>query len=191
MKDSNTFNLEKYRLSSDDILYSKNAFKPDNFIGYENVESFFGSLIPNVEFDDNENIYVINEFKEMYPGIYPTDNRVTSSAVMFSGEFGCGKHSADKVLLNVTLSRVQDIISDEDIELDDVIECYAPNISDFTYDSPKDMCKHIENVMDTIIDIASSNIDMMYYFSLGDVTEIMNHKKNCKMFLKLSKKITS
>ena len=185
MKENNIFNLEKYRLLSDVILYS--GIEPDDFIGYERVEGFFGSLIPDVEFNDKGNIEAINEFVEMYPGIYPTNNRVTSSAVMFSGEFGCGKHTADRVLMNVTTNRISDMV-DFDVEVDDVIKCYLVNISNFIGSSKAETCENIENIMNTIINAAASDTDVMFYFSLGDVTEIMKHKKTANCFSKMVKK---
>ena len=54
MKDSSTFSLEKYRLLHNNIIYCNNNILPENFIGYDRVESFFGSLIPDIEFSDDE-----------------------------------------------------------------------------------------------------------------------------------------
>ena len=188
MKDSSTFSLEKYRLLHNNIIYCNNNILPENFIGYDRVESFFGSLIPDIEFSDDENIEYISEFKEMYPGIYPTNNFVTSSAVMFSGESGCGKHTANKVLTTVTFKRLEKIVGKN--EVDNYFEYYSLNLASFTDgSSKKDVCERIELILNTIIQKASSHTDVMFYFSLGDVTEIMNSKKTAKCFSGMVRKL--
>ena len=188
MKDSSTFNLAEHRLLRKNVMYCNNNIEPNDFIGYERLKSFFGSLIPDTEFSDDENIEYISEFKEMYPGIYPTNNSVTSSAVMFSGEFGCGKHTADKVLTTVILKQFEKLVGST--EVDDCFEYYSLDLSSFTDgNSKKEVSEQIELIMSTIIQKASSDTEVMFYFSLGDVTEIMNSKKTAKCFSEMVNKL--
>ena len=111
---------------------------PNRLIGYEHYSDVFKGLIPLADYDEEGNFSYLDDFPEIFPNAFPTIQK-TSAAVLFTGETGCGKHTADFTFMSVAYRFVENEIieqMDDDMfvvvdasDMDEAMEYYQIKLS--------------------------------------------------------------
>ena len=102
---------------------------PNRLIGYEEYIDVFRSVIPLAAFDESGGVSEWQDFDEIFPEVFPGMQK-TSSAFLLSGETGCGRHTADRTMMSVVLSTLEDAFYEEaDDDSFDIAE--EPDFNEF------------------------------------------------------------
>ena len=165
---------------------------PQRLIGYGLYADIFRGLIPLAEYDDSGSFSYLDDFSEIFPNSFPTQQR-TGSAVLFTGGTGCGKHTADYTFMSLVYQFVENEITAEmeasggfDIpepsDLDQTLEFYQIDISAYDEFSERKLGEDMDDLFEQIYAKAFSRPQAMFYFSLGDVTRILDSKRLAPRF---------
>lgn len=165
---------------------------PNRLIGYEHYADVFKGLIPLADYDEQGNFSYLDDFPEIFPNAFPTTQK-TSAAVLFTGETGCGKHTADFTFMSVAYRFVENEIieqMDNDMfvvlnasDMDEAMEYYQIKLSAYDAYSERQLGEELEALFEQINNKAFSQPEKLFYFSLGDITRILESKKLAPRFL--------
>lgn len=165
---------------------------PNRLIGYEHYADVFKGLIPLADYDEEGNFSYLDDFPEIFPNAFPTIQK-TSAAVLFTGETGCGKHTADFTFMSVAYRFVENEIieqMDDDMfvvvdasDMDEAMEYYQIKLSAYDAYSERQLGEELEALFEQIYSKALSRSEKLFYFSLGDITRILESKKLAPRFL--------
>lgn len=165
---------------------------PNRLVGYADYIDVFRSLVPIVEYDAGGDISVWEDFTEIFPDAFPYEH-TTSAAVLLTGQTGCGRHTADRTLMSVALEAVQNAavsIDDDDLfgifeepDPDRSIRYYLIDFHALGFGSERILMKNLDALFLQMAQTAIAEPSVVFYFSLGDVTEILNHQRLSARFL--------
>jgi len=208
----NKLRLERYRLPCESVYqFNCQLDKPlqqssQRLIGYPHFADIFYGLVPLADYDDSGNFSYLNDFPEIFPNEMPTESpafQKTGSAVLFTGDVGCGKHTADYTFMRVTYDFVESEVIREMREAGDFSQLRPSDLDDLAlhfyridqsaYDafSERQLAEAIESLFRQICDKAFSDPSVMFYFSMGDVTRILDNKRLAPIFINCVAHLTS
>lgn len=165
---------------------------PERLIGYDYLADFFSSLVPLADFDDNEVLQKLEDFPELFPEAFP-NRQATGKAVIFTGEAGCGKHTADYTFMSLVYQFIEETYSEEMLEngiystpkpsdLDEIVEFYCIDFPFYEFYSERELSDKLDELFELIYEKTLSNPSVFYYFSIGDVTRVLNNPKLAMRF---------
>ena len=194
----NKLRLERYRLPCESVCqFNCQLDQPlgkssRRLIGYPHFADIFYGLVPLTDYDDKGNFAYLNDFPEIFPNEMPTDLpafQKTGSAVLFTGETGCGKHTADYTFMRTAYGFVEseviqslresgDFSHPRPSDLDDMtLQFYRIDQTAYDVFSERQLGEALQSLFAQITDKAFSNPAVLYYFSMGDVTRILDSKR--------------
>lgn len=180
MQEGISINLEQYRIELDKILgyHMLDDSEDGEYLADSLLKNLFLSAIPSI----NDNIKEVNDLIELYPLIYlyPEYKKTASVAFMLTGEYGCGKRTADKFFSGIIYN-----LFGEDV-LDDELRFYWINSDELIRGVNLDICGIINSLFDQLTSMLVDECKMntLVYISLGNITRIMKHKKIAECFIR-------
>ena len=174
---------------------------PQRLIGFGQYVDVFKGLIPLAEYDDGGAFSYLDDFSEIFPNSFPTNQR-TGAAVMFTGETGCGKHTADYTFMSVAYQFVENEVIEamqesgdysypEPSDLDAAMEFYRIDLSAYDEYAERRLSDSLDSLFDQIRKKAFSRPSVLCYFSLGDVTRVLQSKKLAQHFADMVERLTA
>lgn len=200
MSESESIRLSKFKLDCDRVKYAHIRVdeplgsSPNRMIGYAEYIDVFRSLTPLVSYAKDGSVSDWVDFPEIFPDVFPTEH-ATGSAVLLTGETGCGRHTADKTLMSVVLDVVRtqadkdaaldDILYGmaEEIKLEDHLRFYVMDLRCLSGAADRALMRETDALFDQMTDAAVKEPSVLFYFSLGDITHILNSQRAAQRFL--------
>ena len=166
---------------------------PNRLIGYEEYLDIFRSMIPIVTYDESGEVNGWEDFAEIFPAAFP-DSRKTSAAFLLAGKTGCGRHTADKTFMSVVYETLRSaffsqmdpssplgFLSEPDFE--EFLRFYVLDCGSFAAQPERTLLKTLDAVFDKLYALAVSEPSVIFYFSLGNVTAMLENTKSARRFV--------
>lgn len=154
---------------------------PNRLIGYRNYVEIFRGLIPFADYDGDGNFSYLSDFPEIFPS---AASQKTGAAVLFTGDTGCGKHTADLTFMSVVYRFVKKRLAAGDFDgekgkpkPDEIMAFYRFDLSEYDAESERGFAEILTDLMDWIASEVIGVPSKLYYVSLGDLTRVMESKK--------------
>ena len=196
---TNRLRLENYRLTCESVCEMKNdpdaplQNNPQRLFGYAHFADIFRGLIPLADYDEKGNFSYLDDFAEIFPDGSPLMQK-TSAAVLFTGEPGCGKHTADYTFMRVAYSFVENeaiqAMREEGVfsiptpsDLEEGMEYYRIDASAYDAFSERQLGEIMDSLFARMRERALANPAVLFYFSLGDVTRFFTGKRLAQGFV--------
>ena len=172
---------------------------PNRLIGYEEYIDVFRSVIPLAAFDESGGVSEWQDFDEIFPEVFPGMQK-TSSAFLLSGETGCGRHTADRTMMSVVLSTLEDAFYEEaaddsfDIaeepDFNEFLRFYRLPAACFQAETDRALLRAVGEVFSQMLALAAENPSVICYFSLGSVTPVLENPKAARRFVSCMNRLT-
>lgn len=199
MTETERVDLEQFRMTCDAVkqmeinVADSLSNSPNRLVGYSDYTDVFRSMIPIVHFDRSGDISGWDDFSEIFPDTLPY-GRSTTAAVLFTGQTGCGRHTADKTMMSVALDTVRKAAEaaedDDDLfgmldepDYDKDIRYYLIDFNAFGGVPERLFMKDMDELFSQMMKTAAAEPSAVFYYSLGNVTDILNNKKLTARFL--------
>lgn len=144
-------------------------------------------LMPQTE--ENDGTIVFYDFPALQAPIRGSlKNRVYNRALLFTGEPGSGKHTAEMMVARVLFGQFEEIWDDHpevhgEAEFRDLFRCYCFDGAAIAWMSGKEMREVIGSLFDQLKKTVEENSDVMIVMTLGDLTDILDKKKTRRYLL--------
>ena len=199
MTEPERIRLSQFKVDCDSVKHSQIRINeslsnsPNRLIGYAEYIDVFRSLIPIVAYSDDGSVSEWNDFSEIFPDVFPTEHG-TGSAILLTGDTGCGRHTADKTLMSVALEVVRNQAEkdsdDDDLygmaeepNLEDHLRYFVMDLRCLSGSAERTVMRGLDSLFQQMVDSAVKEPSVLFYYSLGDVTEILNSQRVSQRFL--------
>lgn len=196
--------LNQYLVDNDDFLYSDNYMKFLRIIKGKDKED---TSVDDYILDQEKLRFIIQglvkyqdplfgdiDFEELQD-ISEGDIPCFSKAIIFTGEGGCGKHTAEIAAIYELKDTIESRINlynnhlsegKDEICLDDVLRYYRFSLETIEDYPNKEKKQYLHNIFNELIQMTSSKWakDLYVIASFGDVTSVLKNKKTAHYFLK-------
>ncbi|MED9968444.1 MAG: DUF421 domain-containing protein [Ruminococcus sp.] len=192
MENKKNSQIDKFRLMCTDIAgfnidpdvpFSES---PNRLIGFDHFIDVFKGLVPLADYDGDGNFAYLDDFPEIFPAPFPNIQK-TGSAVLFTGEAGCGKHTADNTFMSVVYRFVENelieqmaddgvLIAPDPSDLDSAMEYYRIENRFSRLSGERQLGRELDGLFEELCGKAFAQPEKLFYFSLGDVTAVMDSK---------------
>ena len=150
-------------------------------VGHELLKKTAAAFLPGIDPETEDNI----DFQEILS--MRLNDRMNkepnySKAILFTGEWGSGKHTVHNAFISEILSKAEEMLSDSSIK--DYLKYYRLDASKEKMYTKAERINFISNLFASLDEIANSEWAEEYLLlvSLGDITEIMHHKSSARYF---------
>ena len=125
----------------------------------------------------------------------------TGAAVLFTGDTGCGKHTADNTFMSVVYHFVENELieqmADENMaiipeasDLDEAMEYYKIDLRAYRANTERQLGTELNELFSQLENKAFAQPAKLFYFSLGDVTRILDSRLLAPRFAEAAARLT-
>lgn len=206
MENEKKLRIDNFRLMCQDVadfnIDTDEPLKqsPERLIGYRHFADIFKGLVPLADYDDRGRFSYLDDFPEIFPNAFPSMQK-TGAAVLFTGDTGCGKHTADNTFMSVVYHFVEneliEQIADENMaiipeasDLDEAMEYYKIDLRAYRANTEWQLGTELNELFSQLENKAFAQPAKLFYFSLGDVTRILDSRLLAPRFAEASARLT-
>ena len=206
MENEKKLRIDNFRLMCQDVadfnIYTDEPLKqsPERLIGYHHFADIFKGLVPLADYDDRGRFSYLDDFPEIFPNAFPSMQK-TGAAVLFTGDTGCGKHTADNTFMSVVYHFVENELieqmADENMaiipeasDLDEAMEYYKIDLRAYRANTERQLGTELNELFSQLENKAFAQPAKLFYFSLGDVTRILDSRLLAPRFAEAAARLT-
>ena len=206
MENEKKLRIDNFRLMCQDVADLKidtdEPLKqsPERLIGYRHFADIFKGLVPLADYDDRGRFSYLDDFPEIFPNAFPSMQK-TGAAVLFTGDTGCGKHTADNTFMSVVYHFVENELieqmADENMaiipeasDLDEAMEYYKIDLRAYRANTERQLGTELNELFSQLENKAFAQPAKLFYFSLGDVTRILDSRLLAPRFAEAAARLT-
>lgn len=206
MENEKKLRIDNFRLMCQDVadfnIDTDEPLKqsPERLIGYRHFADIFKGLVPLADYDDRERFSYLDDFPEIFPNAFPSMQK-TGAAVLFTGDTGCGKHTADNTFMSVVYHFVENELieqmADENMaiipeasDLDEAMEYYKIDLRAYRANTERQLGTELNELFSQLENKAFAQPAKLFYFSLGDVTRILDSRLLAPRFAEAAARLT-
>ncbi len=206
MENEKKLRIDNFRLMCQDVadfnIDTDEPLKqsPERLIGYRHFADIFKGLVPLADYDDRGRFSYLDDFPEIFPNAFPSMQK-TGAAVLFTGDTGCGKHTADNTFMSVVYHFVENELieqmADENMaiipeasDLDEAMEYYKIDLRAYRANTERQLGTELNELFSQLENKAFAQPAKLFYFSLGDVTRILDSRLLAPRFAEAAARLT-
>lgn len=206
MENEKKLRIDNFRLMCQDVadfnIDTDEPLKqsPERLIGYHHFADIFKGLVPLADYDDRGRFSYLDDFPEIFPNAFPSMQK-TGAAVLFTGDTGCGKHTADNTFMSVVYHFVENELieqmADENMaiipeasDLDEAMEYYKIDLRAYRANTERQLGTELNELFSQLENKAFAQPAKLFYFSLGDVTRILDSRLLAPRFAEAAARLT-
>ena len=206
MENEKKLRIDNFRLMCQDVadfnIDTDEPLKqsPERLIGYRHFADIFKGLVPLADYDDRGRFSYLDDFPEIFPNAFPS-MQTTGAAVLFTGDTGCGKHTADNTFMSVVYHFVENELieqmADENMaiipeasDLDEAMEYYKIDLRAYRANTERQLGTELNELFSQLENKAFAQPAKLFYFSLGDVTRILDSRLLAPRFAEAAARLT-
>lgn len=206
MENEKKLRIDNFRLMCQDVadfnIDTDEPLKqsPERLIGYRHFADIFKGLVPLADYDDRGCFSYLDDFPEIFPNAFPSMQK-TGAAVLFTGDTGCGKHTADNTFMSVVYHFVENELieqmADENMaiipeasDLDEAMEYYKIDLRAYRANTERQLGTELNELFSQLENKAFAQPAKLFYFSLGDVTRILDSRLLAPRFAEAAARLT-
>lgn len=206
MENEKKLRIDNFRLMCQDVadfnIDTDEPLKqsPERLIGYRHFADIFKGLVPLADYDDRGRFSYLDDFPEIFPNAFPSMQK-TGAAVLFTGDTGCGKHTADNTFMSVVYHFVENELieqmADENMaiipeasDLDETMEYYKIDLRAYRANTERQLGTELNELFSQLENKAFAQPAKLFYFSLGDVTRILDSRLLAPRFAEAAARLT-
>ena len=206
MENEKKLRIDNFRLMCQDVadfnIDTDEPLKqsPERLIGYRHFADIFKGLVPLADYDDRGRFSYLDDFPEIFPNAFPSMQK-TGAAVLFTGDTGCGKHTADNTFMSVVYHFVEkeliEQMADENMaiipeasDLDEAMEYYKIDLRAYRANTERQLGTELNELFSQLENKAFAQPAKLFYFSLGDVTRILDSRLLAPRFAEAAARLT-
>lgn len=206
MENEKKLRIDNFRLMCQDVadfnIDTDDPLKqsPERLIGYRHFADIFKGLVPLADYDDRGRFSYLDDFPEIFPNAFPSMQK-TGAAVLFTGDTGCGKHTADNTFMSVVYHFVENELieqmADENMaiipeasDLDEAMEYYKIDLRAYRANTERQLGTELNELFSQLENKAFAQPAKLFYFSLGDVTRILDSRLLAPRFAEAAARLT-
>lgn len=206
MENEKKLRIDNFRLMCQDVadfnIDTDEPLKqsPERLIGYRHFADIFKGLVPLADYDDRGRFSYLDDFPEIFPNAFPSMQK-TGAAVLFTGDTGCGKHTADNTFMSVVYHFVENELieqmADENMaiipeasDLDEAMEYYKIDLCAYRANTERQLGTELNELFSQLENKAFAQPAKLFYFSLGDVTRILDSRLLAPRFAEAAARLT-
>ena len=206
MENEKKLRIDNFRLMCQDVadfnIDTDEPLKqsPERLIGYRHFADIFKGLVPLADYDDRGRFSYLDDFPEIFPNAFPSMQK-TGAAVLFTGDTGCGKHTADNTFMSVVYHFVENELieqmADENMaiipeasDLDEAMEYYKIDLRAYRANTERQLGTELNELFSQLENKAFAQPAKLFYFSLGDVTRILDSRMLAPRFAEAAARLT-
>ena len=206
MENEKKLRIDNFRLMCQDVadfnIETDEPLKqsPERLIGYRHFADIFKGLVPLADYDDRGRFSYLDDFPEIFPNAFPSMQK-TGAAVLFTGDTGCGKHTADNTFMSVVYHFVENELieqmADENMaiipeasDLDEAMEYYKIDLRAYRANTERQLGTELNELFSQLENKAFAQPAKLFYFSLGDVTRILDSRLLAPRFAEAAARLT-
>ena len=206
MENEKKLRIDNFRLMCQDVadfnIDTDEPLKqsPERLIGYRHFADIFKGLVPLADYDDRGHFSYLDDFPEIFPNAFPSMQK-TGAAVLFTGDTGCGKHTADNTFMSVVYHFVENELieqmADENMaiipeasDLDEAMEYYKIDLRAYRANTERQLGTELNELFSQLENKAFAQPAKLFYFSLGDVTRILDSRLLAPRFAEAAARLT-
>lgn len=206
MENEKKLRIDNFRLMCQDVadfnIDTDEPLKqsPERLIGYRHFADIFKGLVPLADYDDRGRFSYLDDFPEIFPNAFPSMQK-TGAAVLFTGDTGCGKHTADNTFMSVVYHFVENELieqmADENMaiipeasDLDEAMEYYKIDLRAYRANTERLLGTELNELFSQLENKAFAQPAKLFYFSLGDVTRILDSRLLAPRFAEAAARLT-
>lgn len=206
MENEKKLRIDNFRLMCQDVadfnIDTDEPLKqsPERLIGYRHFADIFKGLVPLADYDDRGRFSYLDDFPEIFPNAFPSMQK-TGAAVLFTGDTGCGKHTADNTFMSVVYHFVENELieqmADENMaiipeasDLDEAMEYYKIDLRAYRAKTERQLGTELNELFSQLENKAFAQPAKLFYFSLGDVTRILDSRLLAPRFAEAAARLT-
>lgn len=124
---------------------------------------------------------------------YAIDTPLVGQALLFSGERGCGKHTLQNAFIGDIFRIIRDGLEDESKSTSEIFYYFRMDALSDDLDTKQERQIYLEKLFDMFDETVKDEWaqEKMILISLGDVTQILDHRSSAKIFVKRLSKLMS
>ncbi len=206
MENEKKLRIDNFRLMCQDVadfnIDTDEPLKqsPERLIGYRHFADIFKGLVPLADYDDRGRFSYLDDFPEIFPNAFPSMQK-TGAAVLFTGDTGCGKHTADNTFMSVVYHFVENELieqmADENMaiipeasDLDEAMEYYKIDLRAYRANTERQLGTELNELFSQLENKAFAQPAKLFYFSLGDVNRILDSRLLAPRFAEAAARLT-
>ena len=206
MENEKKLRIDNFRLMCQDVadfnIDTDEPLKqsPERLIGYRHFADIFKGLVPLADYDDRGRFSYLDDFPEIFPNAFPSMQK-TGAAVLFTGDTGCGKHTADNTFMSVVYHFVENELieqmADENMaiipeasDLDEAMEYYKIDLRAYRANTERQLGTELNELFSQLENKAFAQPAKLFYFSLGDITRILDSRLLAPRFAEAAARLT-
>ena len=206
MENEKKLRIDNFRLMCQDVadfnIDTDEPLKqsPERLIGYRHFADIFKGLVPLADYDDRGRFSYLDDFPEIFPNAFPSMQK-TGAAVLFTGDTGCGKQTADNTFMSVVYHFVENELieqmADENMaiipeasDLDEAMEYYKIDLRAYRANTERQLGTELNELFSQLENKAFAQPAKLFYFSLGDVTRILDSRLLAPRFAEAAARLT-